>query len=231
MKNNRYKFKSLFYASLCLYSFNTIKAATVETNSVAGTGVASTLETPTQVTTPPRLTMIHINGGDFINTPIRRGGRNHSSISLVECNIERPLDRDCFQNDSHLTIISFKKSKITFAGLEGKFGENCPSLQRIDLTDTIGITLKEFVEVYASPGLLDLILTGKCKLTINCAPEDLTTPSAPSPAPTSSSTQASQVYTPEQIQSMIRAFRSTPDTTSSVWWLISTVTFGAVAAK
>lgn len=240
MKNNTQTLKNLLYVSLCFCSLNTINAATTAGELLDEAGAhgssAAVVATSAPATQIPRLTMIHIKNGEFATNPVRRGRRSHSSISLIECDITGPLDKDCFQNDSHLTIISLKRSKINFTGLEGRFGKNCPALQKIFLTDTQGITLKEFVENYASPDLLDLILSGICNLTINCAPEDVaapttTTSSGPTAAASgASSTSVVPVYTQAQIQSMIRAFRS-QETTSTVWWLISTVTFGAVAAK
>lgn len=67
---------------------------------------------------------------------------------------------------------------------------------------------------------------------------------APSPAgaPTSAAAAAAsmpsaasernKIYTPEQVQTMIRAFRATPDTSgSTAWWLISKLTLGWLGSK
>lgn len=82
------------------------------------------------------------------------------------------------------------------------------------------MTLKKFEEFYTSPSLLDIILAEKCKLTINCAREDLedliVVSEPDSLPPTSDTTSPPKFTTQKQIQSMIRAFRSAPYTASSV---------------
>lgn len=179
---------------------------------------ASPAETPVAVV-EVKPTKFTVEDGIYVRSPLRRGERTHSLISLRGCVIKE-LDPGCFMADPKLSIVSFKDSTVTFSAfVGGLFGRECPALTHIELTNTKGIDLKSFVENFADSGLLDLILEGSCKLVINRAPDD-------------TSHESSAVYSDTEVQTMIRAFREVKSASpSTMWWLISKVTLGAVASQ
>lgn len=251
----------------------------------------STLPAATTVEVTP--TVFSVQYGHFVRSPIRRGLRSHQSISITDCASVGELDPACFQNDPALQSVIFRNSIVSFSAfLGGGFGRNCPKLSSIDLVNS-GVDLKSFVEIFASPELLERIASGACILTINRAPDDLKAPkvgaaqagstpshsaaladadgataaAADSKPPRSASKGANShlpersiirnasaaitagaalamergllpketttpVYTQEEVQTMIKAFKAiattTTSTTSNVWWLANRLTLGII---
>jgi hypothetical protein len=200
---------------------STLLLSTINLFPINGAADESTPPPPSQASSPIAVTptKIAIEDGVFERSPIRRGKRTYSSIVLNRCTIKE-LDPACFMEDPNLSTISFQGSTVNFSTFShGSFGKECPALRAIELTDTLGVDLKSFVEDLADSALLDLILSGTCKLKINRAPGD----TGPEISPT---------YSDSEVQTMIRAFREVKPTSPSViWWLISKATLGAVASQ
>lgn len=219
-----YKNKVFLIALISTISLSSLQAAESTATAASETAASAAVAIET--------TKVSIEGGKYVRSPIRRGERHHSLISIRGCSSVGELDATCFMNDPHLAIVSFKGSTINFSAFAGGlFGQRCPALQEVDFTDTKGIDLKQFVEALAASDLLDLILKGTCTLKINRATDDQ--PIAADASARDSQPKAAEIYDQKEIQTMIRAFRETQSTASAgvVWWLVSKVTGGLVSDK